>query len=210
MPVLLLHGLWMRSAALGLLARRLRGAGFAVSTLDYPSVHGGPHAALPLLIDTLRALGPGPVRIVAHSLGGLMALSALQAEPALPVDRVLCLGSPLCGSAAAQGLARWPGGRHLLGDSLALLRTGLPLWQGPAQVAMIAGRLPLGLGVLAGHLPRPHDGTVAVAETQLPGLVAHCTLPVSHSGLVFSRAVAAQAVQFLRAGRFALCTPAIR
>src|SRR3546814_21049647 len=88
-PVLLLHGLWMRSAALGLLARRLSAAGFAVSTLDYPSVHGGPEAALPLLIDTLRALGPGPVRIVAHSLGGLVALSALQAAPALPGDRVL-------------------------------------------------------------------------------------------------------------------------
>src|SRR3546814_14364646 len=88
-PVLLLHGLWMRSAALGLLARRLSAAGFAVSTLDYPSVHGGPEAALPLLIDTLRALGPGPVRIVAHSPGGLMALSALQAAPELRRDRAL-------------------------------------------------------------------------------------------------------------------------
>lgn len=203
-PVLVLHGLWMRSAALGLLARRLRAAGFAVSTLDYPSVRGGPDAALPLLIDTLRALGPGPLRIVAHSLGGLMALSALQAAPELPVDRVLCLGSPLCGSAAAQGLARWPGGRHLLGDSLDLLRTGLSAWQGAAQVAMIAGSLPLGLGVLPGRLQRPHDGTVSVAETQLPGLAAHWVMPVSHSGLVFSRAVAARAVQFLGEGQLPL------
>jgi len=209
-PVLLLHGLWMRSAALGLLARRLRAAGFAVSTLDYPSVHGGPDAAVPLLIATLRALGPGPLHIVAHSLGGLMALSALRMAPDVPVDRVLCLGSPLCGSAAAQGLARWPGGRHLLGDSLDLLQTGLPTWQGTAQVAMIAGTLPLGLGVLPGHLPRPHDGTVAVAETRLPGLAAHCTVPGSHSGLVVSRAVAARATQFLRVGQLPLCTPAIR
>jgi len=201
-PVLLLHGLWMRSAALGLLARRLRGAGFAVSTLDYPSVRGGPAASLPLLIDHLRALGPGPLRIVAHSLGGLMALAALHAEPELPVDRVLCLGSPLRGSAAAQGLARWPGGPRLLGDSLGLLQSGLPAWQGAAQVAMIAGGLPLGLGTLAARLPRPHDGTVAVAETQLPGLAAHCTLPVSHSGLVFSRAVAVRAAQFLSSGAF--------
>ncbi|MDP1696196.1 MAG: alpha/beta hydrolase [Xanthomonadaceae bacterium] len=209
-PVLLLHGLWMRGAALGLLSRRLRAAGFAVSTLNYPSVRGGPDAALPLLIDSLRALGPGPVRIVAHSLGGLMALSALQAEPQLPVDRVLCLGSPLCGSAAAHGLSRWPGGQHLLGDSLGLLRTGVPAWQGTAQVAMIAGNLALGLGVLPGRLSRPHDGTVAVAETRLPGLAAHCVLPVSHSGLVFSRAVATQAAQFLRDGRFQPEPAAIR
>lgn len=206
--VLLLHGLWMRSAALGLLARRLRRAGFAVSTLDYPSVHGGPDAALPLLIQHLRALGPGPLRIVAHSLGGLMALSALQRAPELPVDRIVCLGSPLCGSAAAQGLARWPGGTRLLGDSLALLRNGLPEWQGQARVAMIAGTLPLGLGGLPGRLARPHDGTVAVAETRLRGLSAHCAMPVSHSGLVFSRAVAERAAQFLREGRFTPQTPA--
>lgn len=206
--MLLLHGLWMRSAALGVLARRLRAAGFAVSTFDYPSVHGGPDAALPLLADTLHALGPGPMRIVAHSLGGLMALSALRDAPELPVDRIVCLGSPLCGSAAARGLARWPGGTRMLGQSLDLLRSGLPQWRGHAQVAMIAGTLPLGLGVLPGRLPRPHDGTVAVAETRLPGLVAHCTLPVSHSGLVFSRAVALRAAQFLREGRFVSETPA--
>jgi pimeloyl-ACP methyl ester carboxylesterase len=202
-PVLLLHGLWMRSAALGLLARRLRAAGFAVSTLDYPSVHGGPDVALPLLTAHVRSLGPGPLRIVAHSLGGLMALAALRDAPELPVDRIVCLGSPLCGSAAAQGLARWPGGTRVLGHSLSLLRSGLPEWQGQAQVAVIAGTLPLGLGALPGRLPRPHDGTVAVAETRLPGLAAHCTMPVSHSGLVFSRTVAERTVQFLRDGRFA-------
>lgn len=207
-PVLLLHGLWMRSAALGLLARRLHAAGFAVSRLDYPSVQGGPDVALPLLIDALRALGPGPVRIVAHSLGGLMALSALRAVPELPVDRVLCLGSPLCGSAAAHNLARWPGGGALVGRSLGLLRDGLGAWDGSAQVAVIAGSLPFGLGALQGRLSRPHDGTVAVAETRLPGLAAHCTMPVSHSGLVFSRAVAERAAQFLREGRFEPETPA--
>src|SRR3546814_18258191 len=95
-----------------------------------------------------------------------------------------------------------PWGLKRLGECRDLLRTGLSAWQGATQVAMIAGSLPLGLGVLPGRLQRPHDGTVSVAETQLPGLAAHCTLPVSHSGPVFSRAVEARAVQFLRDGRF--------
>lgn len=56
--------------------------------------------------------------------------------------------------------------------------------------------------MLPGRLPRPHDGTVAVRETLLPGLSAHRTLAVSHSGLIFSRAVAAQAIAFLRNGAF--------
>lgn len=200
--MLLLHGIWMRSAAMSVLARRLRASGFAVSTMNYPSVDGGPTTTLPLLAKRLRELGPGPVRIVGHSLGGLMALSALQAAPDLPVDRVLCLGSPLCGSGAANRLARWPGGAALLGNSRALLQGGVPAWQGRAQVAMIAGTLPLGLGAFIGRMPQPHDGTVTVAETRLPGLSAHHEMRVSHSGLVFSRAVAAQAARFLLNGRF--------
>lgn len=201
-PVLLLHGLWMHSAALGLLARRLHAAGFAPYRFDYSSVHGGPDATLPHLIDTLHALGPGSLHVVAHSLGGLMALSALRMAPELPVSRVVCLGSPLCGSDAARALARWPGAAALLGRSRDLLCAGLPAWEGVARVGMIAGSLPLGLGTLPGHLPRPHDGSVAVRETQLPGLVAHCTLRVSHSGLIFSRKVAAQTIAFLRSGAF--------
>jgi hypothetical protein len=47
-----------------------------------------------------------------------------------------------------------------------------------------------------------HDGTVAVAETQLDGLADHVVVPASHSGLLFSEEVARQAAAFLREGRF--------
>ena len=40
----------------------------------------------------------GPVALVGHSLGGLVALEALRRQPDLPVSRVVCLGSPLRGS----------------------------------------------------------------------------------------------------------------
>ena len=48
----------------------------------------------------------------------------------------------------------------------------------------------------------PSDGTVAVAETRLPGLADHCLVAASHTGLVFSRPAAGQAAAFLRHGRF--------
>ncbi|MGE8262480.1 MAG: alpha/beta hydrolase, partial [Stenotrophomonas sp.] len=46
------------------------------------------------------------------------------------------------------------------------------------------------------------DGTVALDETQLPGLADHCVIPASHSGLVFSPDAARQTAAFLRDGRF--------
>ncbi|MBC7622007.1 MAG: hypothetical protein H7232_01310 [Aeromicrobium sp.] len=49
--------------------------------------------------------GQLPVDVVAHSMGGLVALSALrQLDSAQKTDRVLMLGSPLAGSANAYGL----------------------------------------------------------------------------------------------------------
>ena len=51
-------------------------------------------------------------------------------------------------------------------------------------------------------LPRPNDGTVAVDETQVPDQTDTITLPVTHTGLLFSAGVARQVVRFLATGRF--------
>lgn len=197
--VILLHGLWMRPATLALLARRLREAGFDPHTLGYSTVRGGPAKAIPALVELAS---DGPCHVVAHSLGGLVTLTALESHPHLPVQRVVCLGSPLCGSAAAEGVARLPVLGRFLGDSRDLLRAGCTPWAGRAEVGMVAGSQPLGLGQFLGHIKGPCDGTVAVAETRLAGLADHIVLRTSHTGLAFSPQVARQVVAFLREGRF--------
>lgn len=197
--VLLIHGLWMRPGSLALLARRLREAGFEPQTLAYPTVRGGPASAIPGLA---RAAGQGPCHLVAHSLGGLVTLTALEQHPDLPVQRVVCLGSPLCGSAAANGVARLPLVGRALGRSRDLLRAGCTPWRGRAEVGMVAGTLALGLGQFLGHFEGPSDGTVAVAETRLDGLADHLVVRTSHTGLVLSPVVAHQVIAFLRDGRF--------
>ncbi|MEO7072000.1 MAG: alpha/beta hydrolase, partial [Rhodanobacter sp.] len=75
-------------------------------------------------------------------------------------------------------------------------------WDGCREVGMIAGRLPLGLGAMFGHLQGEHDGTVAVAETRLPGLADHCVVESNHMGLLFSAEVAERVRCFLDVGRF--------
>jgi pimeloyl-ACP methyl ester carboxylesterase len=198
--VILLHGLWMPGAAMHWLAAHLKADGFAPEVFSYHSVADGPDTAVPRLVELLEA-GDG-ADIVAHSLGGLIALQALCESPGLPVARVVCLGSPLTGSGAATGMLRWAPAAALLGRSAALLRTGIACWEGKAQVGVFAGRVPHGLGALFAGFDGEHDGTVAIAETQLPGLADHVVVDASHSGLLFSTEAAEQATAFLRDGHF--------
>jgi pimeloyl-ACP methyl ester carboxylesterase len=207
--VILLHGLWMRAYALGALRRRLGEAGFVVNAFDYASVFVAPEVNIGRLIAYARRLGAragvDEIHFVCHSLGGLIALHALKAADLAP-GRVVCLGSPLRGSAVARRLRRWPGGPVLVGKSIGMLMRGLDdhwLDHCAREVGAIAGTVPVGLGKAAGVLTRPHDGTVSVEETRLPGLTDHCLVPTSHSGLLFSAEAAAKTVAFLRDGRFA-------
>ncbi|HSR64417.1 MAG TPA: alpha/beta hydrolase [Xanthomonadaceae bacterium] len=197
--VVLLHGLWMPGAVMHWLALRLQDAGFATETYSYHGIADGPELAAPGLVEFI---GDADADIVAHSLGGLVALQALCDAPALPVRRVVCLGSPLAGSGAVSGILRWPPAASLFGRSAELLQHGFPCWEGRAEVGVIAGCVPHGLGALFGHFHGPHDGTVAVEETRLRGLADHVVIDASHSGLLLSEEAAAQTIAFLREGRF--------
>ncbi len=199
MRVLLLHGLWMPGLSMRPLAARLRAVGFATSVFGYRGALAGPGPVLPALSRRLREADA----VVAHSLGGLMALEALQRAPELPVRRVLCLGSPLRGSAAARAVRTHRPIAWSLGRSAGLLCDGCGDGVcGRIEVAAIAGDLPLGLGSWLAHFDGPHDGAVAVAETRAPGLADHRVVHASHSGLLLSPTVAALAAEFLRRGRF--------
>jgi pimeloyl-ACP methyl ester carboxylesterase len=195
----------MRGFALAMLHRRLMEAGFRVHRFDYLSVAATQQRILDRLQLRMTGLAAeaDAVHLVGHSLGGLLALRACRDGNGLPQGRIVCLGSPLLGSAAARGFANWGrGGEVLLGHNRELLEQGFERWDGTREVGMIAGRMPLGLGSVLGHFAGDHDGTVAVEETRLPGLTDHCVVEANHTGLLFSVDVAQRAACFLRRGRF--------
>lgn len=199
--VVLVHGLWNSPWWLLPLARRLRGHGFKVEGFGYPSILGGPEPALQALVTRLRG---GPTcHLVGHSLGGLLAVEAVRRAPELPVQRVVCMGSPLRGSATARFLAGHRALAWVLGRSAPLLLSGCQPWQGSQQVGVIAGDVPRGVGRLLAAVGPESDGTVALAETCLDGAAARCQVRASHTGLVLSADAARQAAWFLRHGDFA-------
>jgi pimeloyl-ACP methyl ester carboxylesterase len=202
-PVVLVHGLWLSGLEFFVLRDRLRRAGFAPTVLHYSSMRSTLDEAAESLREALGALGPGPVHVVAHSLGGLVALAAFARDEGLPPGRVILLGSPVQGSRAARAVAQWKHGPHLLGSlaSLELCRASLRRWESARELAVIAGSRPVGLGRFVTNLLEPHDGTVCVDETVLPGAAAHVVLDVTHTGMLVSQTVAEAVIAFLREGR---------
>ena len=200
-PVLLLHGLLMRSPALLPMAWWLRRRGFAPIIFSYSTLWRAPSLAMERLAMRLYGFDSGPVHLVAHSLGGLIAAETLNRYQNLPAGRLVCMGSPIAGSTAARGLAE----RRLAlvsGRSGALLRGGLIQLPPKREIGMIAGTRSLGLGKFFGSMDGANDGTVAVWETRLPGLADHVLIPSSHSGLIFSSQAAELAANFLETGYF--------
>jgi hypothetical protein len=90
-----------------------------------------------------------------------------------------------------------------MGRSARVLLKGLENAPQHCEVGAIAGTLEAGLGRVFGSFDGPHDGTVSVDETRLPGLVDHFEVRASHMGLLVSRVAAEAVANFLRTGRFA-------
>lgn len=207
--VVLLHGMWMPAGEMLVLKHRLENEHqLNCHNFAYPSVRGALDDNAASLARYVEALNADRVHLVGHSLGGLMALRMLTTARPSCIGRVVCLGSPLCGSRAAARLAEMKWGKLILGQSLPRAALGEPAseWASDVvadhEVGVIAGDVAAGIGRFFAEFDEPNDGTVAVAETRLPGVRDHLVLPVSHSGLVLSTAVADQAAAFLKRGEF--------
>jgi pimeloyl-ACP methyl ester carboxylesterase len=202
--VVTVHGLWMHMGSMIVLQRRLEAHGFTVRAFGYPSVTHSLEANAHALGEFIERVPADTVHLVAHSLGGVLIRTLLERRAPARLGRVVMLGSPLRGSSVGARTARLPGGRRIVGKSIADLnaRGGFTQWPPAVAAGCIAGRMPIGAGWLVGGFLQANDGTVAVAETRLPGLADHVVLNVSHFALLWSRQVSAQAQHFLEHGRF--------
>lgn len=201
--VVLLPGLWVHAAFMTPMARRIARCGYRVERFSYPCMRRTLDENADALAAYCKRAG-GTLHLVAHSMGGLVALRALDRAPDLQVRRAVLVGTPFANCHAAHRLARLPGGNTLLGRSMRQwLSEPARAACGHREIGVIAGDLSLGLGrIVAPDLPRPNDGVVNVRETEVPGMRDHVVLHVSHTAMLFSRRVSDAACAFLRNGRF--------
>jgi pimeloyl-ACP methyl ester carboxylesterase len=201
--VVIVHGLWLHGAIMALMARRIARHGYRVRTYSYPTMRLTLTQNAERLARFARGLG-GTVHFVGHSMGGLVALEAARRVAPAERGRVVMIAPPYVDCFAARSLARWPGGRAILGRSIGEWISGTrcsPLED--CEIGVIAGTGGIGLGrLVARGLPKPHDGVVTLPETRVPGMRDHIVLPVSHTAMIVSRGVVEQACAFLRRGQF--------
>lgn len=207
--VVFVHGIWMPGVEMWFIKRHLRREhGLNGRLFSYPSVGGTLDENARKLADFVIGTGIPTVHLVGHSLGGVVALRALATVADMPPGRVVCLGSPLDGSRAAGQLNERGWGHKILGRSLTagVINEAASTWASGVvenrEIGVIAGTVSVGLGKLFTTFDGDNDGTVAVAETRLPGLRDHICLASNHTGLVFSKEAAEQTAAFIKRGEF--------
>lgn len=215
--VALLHGLWRSALSMKGLQWQLEESGYGVVNLTYPSLdHPVPELAVLAVEQSLagcRALGLEQVDFVTHSLGGILVREYVQHREIPGLRRVVMLGPPNGGSQLAD-----------YADSTALLDIFMPaavaqLGTTDTSVPRRLGRVNFQLGVIAGtsnwlpFLPGlpdgPSDGTVAVAETIVPGMMDFLEMPVGHTFMMWDDEVIAQVLFFLEHGFFQRHSPPV-
>jgi len=189
--------------------RALTKAGYRAVPMGYPSRDWTLDRIADFLAARIAVESRGrPFHIVGHSMGALVAQAIITRHRPAGLGRVVMLGPPLGGSEWVPMLRRTGLDRivlHHAGDLLAPDR--------PAALAAMLGKVDYPLGIIAGNraldpvLPRiilrqPNDGKVAVASTHVDGATDHIVLPVSHSLMLWHRAVHRQILAFLDGGRF--------
>lgn len=206
--VILLHAAVVGRSSLALLARRLRRLGFRVHNPGYANRRLDVAACAESLVPVLEGLSqaaPGPIHLVGHSMGGLVARRLLQLQRPDNFGRLVTLGTPHLGSPLADRLHAFRFYQKLFGPAGQDLRTGRPLdwpgpWPPPYPLGLVAGYVPIGPGSFS--LPWSSDGTVTRESSQPPGGADYALVPGTHTTIPYLKSTARLTASFLRTGRF--------
>jgi pimeloyl-ACP methyl ester carboxylesterase len=179
------------------MARVLRESGRSTTSPTFIYQTEGLEAASERLALQIQELG-GPVDLVTHSFGGLLARATL---PKAAIRRVVMLAPPNQGAQKAAIARKLLPFHHLGWDPLAPMLPGAPssLPQGPAEIAVLAGGVGKPSG-LVDYLDGDNDRTVRVAETHLAGARVHRVLQVNHTFIIGNSEAQRLTLAFLESG----------
>jgi hypothetical protein len=184
--------------------RRLRKAGFATTSIGYPS-RRKPIDELAAEVAARLPADCQRLHFFTHSLGGIILRYLVKAARPANLGRAVMVGPPNRGSQLASRLrAAWyyrlamgPAGQQIGAD-----QDSVPNTLGPVdfELGVIAGTRTLDpfRFLVAGD----SDGKVAVDETRVEGMADWWSLPRGHALLMWDRRVVDQAAHFFRHGRF--------
>jgi len=209
--VVLLHGLARSSLSMERMKWFLEDNGYQVANIDYPSrefeIAELATIAVEEGLETCAQMDAAqPVHFVTHSLGGILVRYYYSEHAVDAVGRVVMLGPPNQGSAAADEMHDWPGFEWLNGPA------GYQLGKGENSVPLQLGSPAFEFAVIAGDesidpltssvLEDPDDGRVSVSDTYLDGMRDFRLVGTSHAFMMQNGDVFELVKRFLATGAF--------
>ncbi len=208
--VILLHGLARSSTSFLIMETGLKGIGYDVVNVDYPSTEADIETlagtSIPAAIE--RCGKADQIHFVTHSMGGILVRYYLKHANEKPknLGYVVMLGPPNKGSPVVDKLGDLPGyelWNGIAGTQLGTEATSIPNRLGPVDfpLGVIAGNNSIS-PVFSTLIEGDDDGKVSVESTKVAGMKDHIVIDVTHTFMMNSPAVFMQVAHFLREGVF--------
>ena len=190
--VVLVHGFCANRFVMWPLAHLLRCEGFRVRQWSYNSFFEPVATHAKRLSDFLGAIQKSErcFHVVAHSMGAIVARSALHQREHQNLGRLVFLAPPNGGSPIARIASKWFGRVLPPLDDLSDARC--------SYVNQLACPTDLEIGIIAARF----DLLVPAKNTHLSREKSHVVLNATHNSLVLSKAVSRLTANFLNTGSF--------
>ncbi len=199
--IILIHGMWMNGFSMRFIGHQLKKKGWQVSYYDYSSMFTPFEQNVEGLYALWQSFQSDQVRLVAHSLGGLLVLEMMKKYHLTNLPRTVLMGCPINGSAVAKKILSNKLGKAALGKSGKVLLSGVSCTQSN-QFGIIIGSKGLGVGHLIQKIPKPHDGVVAFDEADTNCAEDKIILPLTHASMLISRKTSGAIDRYLSVGKF--------